>query len=745
MTYGPVWTADQRVEIDTFLSCFRDGVKIVKQGKKASYYDAACALDIETTSTYDSKGAPVAFMYEWTVGLMGRVIIGRTWESLLDLFGRIADVLMLSSDLRLVIYDHNLAFEHQFLRLRLVWEKVFALKSYRPVYALCDLGIEFRCSMILSGYSLESLGKNLVRYPVEKLVGDLDYRKIRHSGTPMTEKELGYCVNDVRVVMSYIMEQIEINGDITRIPLTKTGYVRRFCRDACLRDKSSKYHDKYLRYMSLMRAMQMTPELYDMLKRAFQGGFTHANCFSSGKVLCDVESFDLTSSYPSVMLSEMFPMGSPEYVKIRSLKEFRDNIRRYCCIFDVKITGIEPRVFYEHPLSASRCRELSGAQEDNGRIVCADSLITTMTEQDFAILIKFYRWRTFEIGTFVRYEKGYLPKDLILAVLDLYQAKTELADIHGEEINYQLKKGMLNAAFGMAVTDICREEIYFEDGSWEDPDDDIDPEEDPGAYRDMIERKKKEEEEKKKEDIEKYNKSSTRFLSFEWGVFITAFARRNLFSAIFECGGGDFGGPCDYHYSDTDSVKITHPERHADYFRDYNARITAKLEKCMRFYGIPVERLRPKNAKGVEKPLGVWKDEGRYKRFKTLGAKRYLVEEEDGTISLTVAGLNKTAAVPYLMQKYKTTDKIFEVFSDELEIPAEYKDRKTKKIKSATGKSTHRYLNYNQRGEIVDYLGNVGSYNELSSVHLSGAEYSLKLSAAYADWLKGFEDFDIGA
>lgn len=709
----------------------------MKQGKKASYYDASCAFDIETTSTVNEKKEPVAFLYEWTFGMMGRIIIGRTWGDLLDLFALISEILELDDDLRLPVYVHNLGFEFQFLRLRLIWEKVFALKPYRPVYALAENGIEFRCSMILSGYSLESLGKNLVRYPIEKLVGNLDYWKIRHAGTPMTETEIDYCVNDVRVLMSYIAECIETEGNVTKIPLTKTGYVRRFCRDACLRDKpKKKYNDKYLRYMQLMRAMKMTPELYDMLKRAFQGGFTHANCFSANKIIENVESFDLTSSYPAVMLSEQFPMGSPEYVEIRSLKQFKENIRRYCCVFDVRITGLEPRIFYEHPLSASRCRDLRGVQEDNGRIVCAESLVTTITEQDFAILIKFYQWRTFEIGTFVRYEKEYLPKDLILAILDLYRDKTELKGVPGEEINYQIRKGMVNAAFGMACTDICREEVYFEAGSWEDPDELPDPDEDPEEYRQRLAEKKQKEEEKKKEDIDKYNRSSNRFLSFEWGVWITAYARRNLFSMIYAC------GP-DYHYADTDSGKITHPERYREYFESYNRRITAKLEACMNHYKIPVERIRPKNAKGEEKPLGVWDDEGTYRRFKTLGAKRYIVEDQEGNISLTVSGLNKHDAVPYLKRKYKTTERIFEAFSDDLYIPAEYKEKG--KIKSATGKNTHRYINHRQTGTVIDYLGNAGQYDEMSSVHLSGAEYSLNLSDAYADWLLGFEDFEIGA
>ena len=43
--------------------------------------------------------------------------------------------------------------------------------------------------------------------------------------------------------------------------------------------------------------------------------------------------------------------------------------------------------------------------------------------------------------------------------------------------------------------------------------------------------------------------------------------------------------------------------------------------------------------------------EGYYERFKTLGAKRYMVQK-DGKVNITVSGLNKKIAVPYLQQKF---------------------------------------------------------------------------------------------
>ena len=190
----------------------------------------------------------VAIMYEWTVNICGLTIIGRTWDDFMRLYDGIVRKYHTGEQLRFVFYVHNLAFEFQFLHRRFDWENVFALDTREPVKARTVDGIEFRCSYKLSGYSLALVGEHLTKYPVRKMVGDLDYKLIRHSETPLTDKEIGYCVNDCRVVVFYILEEIERNrGRIISIPLTKTGYVRRYCRKACMHPGA---HDRQFIYQN---------------------------------------------------------------------------------------------------------------------------------------------------------------------------------------------------------------------------------------------------------------------------------------------------------------------------------------------------------------------------------------------------------------------------------------------------------------------------------------------------------------
>ena len=708
VTESAIYSPDDIVEV---LDKSLNNAMIVSTGQRKEsnnivhVYEAPVSFDIETTSFYvDSYKA--AIMYEWTFGINGNVIIGRTWEEFETMMNEIVNHLHLSDDRRLIVYVHNLSFEFQFIRKHFKWNKIFAIDTRKPIYAITDNGIEFRCSYLLSGYGLAKLGDELQKYPVQKMVGDLDYSLMRHSQTELTEAELKYCENDVRVVMAYIQERIEIDGGITKIPYTKTGYVRNYCRNACLYTGMNHRRNvgKYASYHNLMQALQLDVNEYNQLKRAFQGGFTHANALYAEQELDNIASYDFTSSYPYVMISEMFPMSHGRLVngngQLHSVDEFHSMLKHYCCVFDVKMYGVMTKVVHENPLSYSRCYGVKGEVINNGRIVCADELGTTMTEQDYFIYQYFYSWDKLEIANFRIYEKGYLPTDFVKSILKLYSDKTTLKGVKGKEVEYLAGKGMLNATYGMAVTDICRDEnIYTENEIWTTEPCDAE------------------------KTIDDYNNSKKRFLFYPWGVWVTAYARRNLFTGIIELGN-------DYVYSDTDSVKVMNHEKHKEYFENYNKQCRLKLQAACDYHKIPFESVEPSTIKGVKKLLGVWDFEGVYKRFKTLGATRYLVEESDGEISMTVSGVNKAVAVPYLLEKYGS-DGIFEAFTDTLYIPPDY-----------TGKNTHTYIDDVVKGILVDYNGVQADFEELSGVHLEKAEYSLSMAVAYIDYIRGLRTIE---
>ena len=478
-----------------------------------------------------------------------------------------------------------------------------------------------------------------------------------------------------------------------------------------------------------MRELQITsPQEYEQLKRAFQGGFTHANHWYVSKIMNNVTSYDFTSSYPSVMMSERFPMSSAKLIEIHSKEEFDFYIKRYCCLFDVKFINLKERLDFEHPISTSKCRELKNHISDNGRLVECESMITTITDIDYEIIEKFYKWDKMKVKNFRIYKRGYLPKNFIESIIKLYEDKTTLKGVKGMEIEYQHSKEQLNSTYGMTVTDICRDLIeYMTEWNTTSPD--------------LV------------DSLTKYNASKKRFLFYPWGVWITAYARRNLFTGILEFG-------YDYIYSDTDSLKVINVEKHKDYFVRYNQVLEKKLHKMCDLYNINYSRISPQTINGETKLIGVWDYDGFYDRFKTLGAKRYMVEK--GTeLSLTVSGVNKKYAIPYLLEHYATIEDIhkiktktykerksfvfcedtrtnvFNAFDEGLLIPSTYDSLITGKTESGTGKNLHTYIDESHTGYVTDYKGKEAVFRERSGVHMEPTSYELSFAYEFIQYLKG--------
>ena len=669
----------------------------IKNNKKVEFYNIEAGFDIETTSQKigDDKRA---FMYVWQIGIgyQNRVFYGRTWLEFIDLCEQLSSYLELSENKRLVIYVHNLGYEFQFMRKYFEWLDVFSASERKPIKALCSLGIEFRDSYILSGYSLENTARNLAKHKIKKMVGDLDYSLIRTEKTPLTFDEINYCINDIQIILAYINEQIEYSGDISKIPMTNTGRVRKYVRDACyIGETKAGRATRYTRYRATMGDLTLTTDVYNQLKRAFMGGFTHANANYVGDIVENVTSIDFTSSYPSVMVSEKFPMSRFKSVSCETVAEFEKLADKYALIFDVKFIGLTPAITQENYISASKCRELENPVINNGRVSSADSLLLTMTEIDYQIMKQAYNWQEIEIGDLKYAHKAYLPKPICESILKLYQGKTELKDVAGFEVEYLLSKGMLNSIYGMSVTDVVKDNAVYDDHSesWDT--------ETPDTF----------------DEIEKYNNSRNRFLYYAWGIWVTAYARRNLWTGIIDIGD-------DYVYSDTDSLKLINYENHKPYIEWFDAQIIEKMTALCNHYKFDVALLNPKTQKGVTKMLGVWDYEGTYNRFKTLGAKRYLYQDGD-KMQLTVAGLSKQNGLNYMLEQSNNDPlKVLKMFDDSLYIPA-----------SKTGKMTHTYLDIDQSFTVTDYYGVSVDVHTLSGVHLEICEFTLSMSELQKHYL----------
>lgn len=694
--------------------------------KDESVMNTPVSFDIESTSYTDSDGNKYAFMYIWAFDIFDVTIIGRTWTEFVEMLETISEYFKLSPKKRMICFCHNFAFEFQWIRKWLNWKKVFSINQRKPVYAITENGIEFRCSYILTGYKLQTVGENL-RNKIPKLVGDLDYSLCRHFKSYVSDEEIQYVIHDVKIVSQCIREKIKDENGICNIPLTKTGYVRRLCRARCLRGKG------YAEYKKLMDNLTIEPDEYIIAKRAFSGGFTHANFWNVKKVHKNVTSMDFCSSYPACMIAFPYPMSKGKKIDIDTMRkeDFFHYINNKCCIFKIELHDVQSKNQCEDYISRSHCSVCENSEKknvivNNGRIHTAGKLITVITNIDFEIIQHVYDFDEDEIklSDFYIYEKSYLPSVFVECIIDLYGKKTILKGVKGKEEEYLNGKENLNSLYGMCVTAMFRALFEYDCkvNKWNDE----------KEKEDRNEETKEEERKRLEKTINKENRKKGRFLFYLWGVFVTAYARRNLFTAIIECG-------TDYIYSDTDSVKITNFEKHKKYFDDYNKWITEKIETALKHHGIKPELARPKTIKGKEKPLGIWEFDGFYTEFKTLGAKRYLCHYPDGHYMLTVAGLSKQDGLHYMLERQfppaieKQGISIWEQFSNDLYIPAGH-----------TGKMTHTYIDTEFTLKVTDYQGITAIVHEKSCVHLAPVEYSLNMDSyeRFIAFINSFNEFD---
>ena len=574
-------------------------------GKKRHYIGITTAFDIETTLLDDIQQS-VMYIWQWQFS-EDYTVIGRTWEEFIDLQKRIKAVL--PEDRWLVVYVHNLSYEFQFLKgvYAFLPEDVFAVASRKVVKADMWGCFEFRCSYKLTNMSLKQFTSKM-RVEHQKLSGDdFNYGVKRYPWTELSDEELEYCINDVLGLVEAVNALMARDGDtLQTIPLTSTGYVRRNAKRA-LKDGSVHHNFVY----SILPDI----ETYRALREAFRGGNTHANRYYAGDIVENVHSADRSSSYPAVMCNCEFPMSVFVPILPKDLnKEYIARcitIRHKALLLRIGIRNLKLRdPFWGCPyLSKDKCRKCRDVVDtfDNGRILSAHYIETTITDIDLKIIMEEYTGEIiFLQGWYASYKK--LPQALINEVIKYYKDKTELKGVKGQEIYYDKAKALLNSLYGMMAQDPVKHNLIFKQvGDWD--------------------------EDKTLTDEEILGKSNQRaFLAYQWGVWVTAHSRDALergIRLVQETEGADF------IYCDTDSVKYTGTV-------DWNGYNSDRVRECEESGSMAID------PSGVTHYMGVFetedlKDTGfAYRYFKTLGAKKYAYVEREGEgVHCTIAGVNK--------------------------------------------------------------------------------------------------------
>lgn len=605
---------------------------------KKNYKNLVCAFDIETTRI---KEIEQAVMYIWQFQVDENcTVIGRTWDEFRYFMQQITEYL---NDMEyIVVYVHNLSFEFQFLSgiYPFSKEEVFALDKRKVCKCEMFEHFEFRCSYIQTNMSLQ-IFTDKMNVKHKKLSGDLDYNIERYSYTQLTDEELAYCINDVQGLVEAIKTEMKNDGDtLYTIPLTSTGYVRRDVKNA-------------LEGNRWIMGIQPDFEVYQVAREAFRGGNTHANRFYAGWILEGVHSADRSSSYPGVQCNRAYPVTRfhkiskpvPDAGQIIDMMKRREK----AILLRVSFKGLSLNDYsWGCPyLAKDKCRTIINGVFDNGRVLSADYLETSITDVDLRIIVEEYHIEEIvpiEVYT-ARY--GKLPAAMIETICLYYKKKTELKDVEGQEYFYMKSKNKLNSIYGMTAQDPVKESILYEDDEF------------------TIDTSKT-----KKELLEEFMKRA--FIPYTWGVWCTAWARYELESGMRIV--TDQGGT--FIYCDTDSIKYLGD---VDFSTYNNEKI--KLSKQN---GAWVT-----DQQGKEHFMEVYEQEKDAERFITWGAKKYAYES-DGKLKITVAGVPKKAGAEELKRKggldalkpgfvFSDCGKLETVYNDKPEI-TKYKNKDGKTI-----------------------------------------------------------------
>ena len=592
------------------------------------------------------------------------------------------------------------------------------IKSRIPLFVRIK-NIEFRCSYRLLNNNLRNIGE-LIGY--SKL--EIDYRSSFYDFSKLPKEELDYNARDVEIMLRAIAEEFknwEWLTNINKLPYTATSFTRK--NNKYLNNKKDTYYfTSYCNYQK-----KFNKAFIDFIEQIFSGGYTHANSYFVGKVIQNVYSFDLISSYPATMILKQFPRFFKEFTgsyKVNYLKKLFDlNIKKYTGNYEkpfeyaflakVVLKKVKPRNINNNlilPISFSKCKEYLNIQLDNGRVYSADMIKICVNEVDLFNFKKFYKFEIVECErllytnsfsflpqfvinsvTSYLYEKSTLKsiiakidKNEKICVNDFYNKEKNAFIYSDEKINnilslenaelqrllktlYQKSKEKLNAQYGINVEHLLKNEICYNEMT--------------DSFFTI-----------QKDEIE----SKVFFRDFITGIYITAYARYNL----FEFGHMLANNNIKLIYSDTDSWKITGDEK--------------TIFKLLERYNKKVLKTESKNLYNI----GCFDYEIKYDYFSTLGCKKYITIN-DNKVTSTIAGIGKLQTSESLTLLFKQLDCYVELFFNISFSPCTVYDY------SVTGKLISKYKNNIFKESVIDENGKKGIVTGVNMIELCESDFIL--------------------
>lgn len=634
-----------------------------------------CGFDIEFTRVDDvnQESGEIedarSYMYHWQFSINNLIICGRTWQQFSVFFKKFAKSVKeeLKAALKrhnsrwgkknhpyVIIWVANLPCEFQYIKDRIQWNRIFAKDTRKPITATVNTNelfntddtsavIMFQDCLQITGGSLAKLAEDYTT--TQKRSGDLDYEEKRNSLTPLTAEELHYCYDDVAILSEWHSYYYQTYSKLGYAPMTVTGILRHEV-------KSRQTVNDLVKVWNMFPSMDEQNNEYEyVMNWLFKGGYSHAN-LSNVNLEFDNEiySWDITSSYPYVLLTYLYPMckfteNKQLEDKINELSndpvalhDYIDNTLKGQLLFYAEVEILLPfaktnstYISLSKTINQLEIMQYSGNYNttdrfpvtilDNGRIMRTYRTVTVETDVDILTILEMYNYAQIKFShVMCCFKLSQLPKYVTEPIETAYEKKARLKKqgLAGT-VEYKIAKSMVNAGYGMMCTRLIINEIDYNTvcHKWETI------------------------------GLNNVNLQDQLFLNPMWGIYVTAYARRRLMKMVITA--GDDTAVCD-----TDSIYAKKTDRLVNAINAENERVIASNK--IRFNNPCFDDLGCWDKQSVNDK----KEFVPYERFATMGAKRYvLFGWNDGKYGWkqTIAGLPKKTLINFCKKYNNAVDK----------------------------------------------------------------------------------------
>lgn len=289
---------------------------------------------------------------------------------------------------------------------------------------------------IFPNFSVEKIAKGF-NLPIRKL--EIDYNKPRPIGWKITPEEVDYIRNDTEIVARALKEMFD--RDLTKMTIASNAM-----------DYYKKTIKKFRNYFPIL-----SKEIDSFIRSSYRGGFTYCSPVWAEKQVGKGITLDVNSLYPSRMMYENMPIGTPIYYegKYEYDPEYPLYVQEIACEFKLK-PGRIPTIQIRNDFSFIPNEFV----EDSG----GEIIVLTLTSVDLELFFEQYD------VTKPKYIRGYKMKQakgLFDNYINFWTDQKIKAGKEGNAAQRQIAKLMLNSLygkFGLSIMTSKKEPVMGHDG-----------------------------------------------------------------------------------------------------------------------------------------------------------------------------------------------------------------------------------------------------------------------------------------